>query len=272
MRRLSFVRRSTGSELRALASVLVASLTLGTGGCGFTSPEPDTVVIYAATSLRGALEQLAPAIERDEGLRITFNFGASSDLARQIQAARRADLFVSADEEWMDRLVQDGLVDTDSRLSFLSNRLVVVVPSDSELQIAQAADLLAPALRRLALAQPETVPAGRYAKLWLERSGVWEGVRERIVPGIDVRAALVAVESGGVEAGIVYATEAKGSRRIRVAYTVPEADLPRISYAIAALRDRPQVARSRRVVEWLVGPRAVGAFEERGFIVGGVWK
>ena len=213
------------------------------------------------------LAELAPAVERATGTRLVFNLGASNDLARQIVAANKADLFFSADEGWMDQVAAAGLVDGGSRRSPLSNRLVVVVPAASSLQIAAAADLVSPAVRRLSLANPEIVPAGKYAKAWLVSKGAWQAVAQRVVPALDVRAALAAVESGAVEAGVVYRTDAATSGRVRVAYVVPEGEGARISYALAALQPRPHLEAARAVAAWLCGPEAAAVFERLGFVV-----
>jgi molybdate transport system substrate-binding protein len=200
------------------------------------------------------------------GVRLVFNFGASSDLARQIVAGNKADVFFSADESWIDQVAEAGLLDAGSRRSPLSNRLAVVVPGSSPLSLHSAGDLAASSVRRLSLANPETVPAGKYARAWLRKAGVWERLKERVVPGVDVRAALAAVESGAVEAGVVYRTDAAISRRVRVAFEVPEEEAPPISYAVAALKERPHLAQARLVAGWLAGKEAAAGFRNRGFI------
>jgi molybdate transport system substrate-binding protein len=182
-------------------------------------------------------------------------------------AANKADVFFSADEAWMDRVAEAGLIDTSSRRSPLSNRLVVVVPADSDLRIHSAEELAGKAIRRLALANPEAVPAGRYAKAWLEARGQWGALASRVVPTLDVRAALAAVESGAVDAGVAYRTDAMTSRRVRVAYPVPEGEGPRLSYSIAAVAARANLEASRAVVAWLCGPQAEPVFERFGFVV-----
>ncbi|MEO8196028.1 MAG: molybdate ABC transporter substrate-binding protein [Thermoanaerobaculia bacterium] len=237
------------------------------GSSALRAAEPVEVQVYAAASLREVLEELTPAVERATGTRLVFNLGASNDLARQIIAANKADVFFSADEGWMERVAEAGLVDAGSRRSPLSNQLVVVVPADSSLPIHSAQDLASPAVRRLALANPEAVPAGKYARAWLEASGQWQAVAGRVVPALDVRAALAAVESGAVEAGIVYRTDAALSQRVRVVYAVPEGAAPRIAYALAALGERPNLEVARAVVVWLGGPEAAPVFERFGFIV-----
>lgn len=253
------IRRCVRSLLCLLAALAAAQPA---------AAEPVELTVYAASSLREALQELAPAVERATGARLVFNLGASNDLARQIVAANKADLFFSADEGWMDHVAAAGLVDAGSRRSPLANRLVVVVPADSPLQISAAQDLALPAIRRLALANPEAVPAGKYARAWLESQGQWTAVAERVIPALDVRAALAAVESGAVDAGVVYRTDAVQSRRVRVAYRVPEGEGPRITYALAALRSRPSLEAARAVVAWLCGPEAAAAFGRFGFVTG----
>jgi molybdate transport system substrate-binding protein len=228
---------------------------------------PIELAMYAAASLKDALGAIAPVCEGRTGTKMVFNFGASNDLARQIVAADKADVFLSADEGWMDKVAEAGLLDAASRRSLLSNRLVVVVRSDSTLSIASGADLGSDAVKRLALANPDAVPAGRYAKAWLEQAGTWDKVRERVVPATDVRAALAAVEAGAVDAGIVYRTDAAIAKKVKVAWTVPESEGPKISYPIAAMKNSPRHDLARRVVDCYEGKEAHDLFERFGFVV-----
>lgn len=246
---------------------LIAAALIAAGTAPARGDEPVELRMAAAASLRDVLEELAPALERATGARLVLNLGASSDLARQIVAAAKSDLFFSADEGWMDEVAAAGLVDETSRRSSLSNRLVVVVPATSALEIHGARDLAGPAVRRLSLAQPETVPAGRYARAWLESQGAWEAVAARVVPALDVRAALAAVESGAIDAGIVYRTDAARSERVRIAFEVPAGEGPAISYALAAIAGRPRLELARRVVAWLAGPDAAAVYERHGFVL-----
>jgi molybdate transport system substrate-binding protein len=255
-----------GGRLLPAAGILAAgvwSLLLATPS---PAHEPPEIMIYSATSLREALQDLAPRCQEAARVRLAFNFGGSNDLERQIEAGNKADVFFSADESWMDKVARAGLLDESSRRSPLSNRLAVIVHRDSTLTVRSAGDLAGPAFRHLSLANPEAVPAGKYARAWLERAGVWEKVRDRVVPGVDVRAALAAVESGAVEVGVVYRTDAAVSGRVRVALEVPEEETPPISYALAALKDRPHLEEARRVVECLSGPEAAATFRNRGFV------
>jgi molybdate transport system substrate-binding protein len=243
-------------------------LALAAGGSlALAASPPAEINFYAAASLRTALERLAPECGKAAGVRIVFNFGASSDLARQIEAAGKADIFFSADEEWMDRISRAGLVDEGSRRSLLSNRLVVVGRRPDPPLFRSPRDLAGGGVGRLSLANPEAVPAGKYAKAWLEKIGLWEAVKGRVVPAVDARAALAVVESGAAEAGVVYRTDAALSRKVDVLYEVPEGEGPVISYAVAAMRDRPERERARKVVDCLAAPEARKTFESLGFIV-----
>jgi len=249
------------------SSWLALAVLLGAfSGAGATGkPMAAEITLYAAASLREALQDLAPRCGQSAGAEIVLNFGSSSDLARQIEAAEKADLFFSADESIMDRLSAAHLVQDGTRRSVLSNRLVVVGPADSALVVRSASDLTRAPVRRLSLANPESVPAGKYAQAWLEKTGQWEALKERVVPGVDVRAALAAVESGSVEAGVVYATDAAISKKVRVLYEVPFDQSPRISYPLARLRNRPHAEAAEKVEDCLTGPEAMQGYRAHGF-------
>ena len=224
---------------------------------------PVEVTVYAAASLRDALQAIAPVCEPLAGARLVFNFGASNDLARQIVAANKADLFLSADEAQMDKVASEGLLDAASRMALLSNRLAVVVPPDAKSVLRSAADLAG--VSRLALANPDAVPAGRYARAWLEKMGVWEKVAPKVAPFPDVRATLAAVEAGSVDAGVVYTTDAAIDPQVKMAFEVPESEGPRISYPLAVLKDRPALETARRVAACFASSDARRVFESFGF-------
>ncbi|HEV8120421.1 MAG TPA: molybdate ABC transporter substrate-binding protein [Candidatus Polarisedimenticolia bacterium] len=225
--------------------------------------EPVEVTVYAAASLRDALQAIATVCEPLAGARLVFNFGASNDLARQIVAADKADLFFSADEAQMDKVASEGLLDAASRVDLLSNRLAVVVPPDSKIALRSAADLAG--VNRLALADPDAVPAGKYAKAWLEKAGVWEKVAAKVAPFPDVRAALAAVEAGSVEAGIVYMTDVPIGHQAKLAFEVPESEAVHISYPLAVLKDRPALETARRVAACFASSDARQVFVHFGF-------
>jgi molybdate transport system substrate-binding protein len=222
----------------------------------------DEILVFAAASLTESLQELGEAYRARTGTAVRFSFGASSDLARQIEAGAPADVLFSADTAKMNALESRGFVRRADRREFLSNALVVVVPASSSTRVADARDLTR--LPRLALADPETVPAGIYARRWLEARGLWTELRNRIVPALDVRAALAAVASGAVPAGIVYRTDAAISSRVRVAFVVP--DGPEVRYSVAKLGHSHSRA-APSFVEFLAGPVGRAVFERKGFRV-----
>ena len=224
------------------------------------------ITVFAAASLADALGELADSYHAATGDTVRLNLGASSLLARQIQEGAPADLFFSADDAKMDELARAGLIDAATRRSLLSNALVVVVPADRPLRVAAPADLAAPAVRRLAVAEPATVPAGIYAREYLERAGLWPNLAPKIVAAENVRAVLATVANGDADAGFVYRTDALVSKRVRVAWVVPPDQGPRISYPAAVLRGAANPAGARRLLAWLESPAVRAVFTKHGFI------
>ncbi|MEO8426203.1 MAG: molybdate ABC transporter substrate-binding protein, partial [Verrucomicrobiota bacterium] len=176
-----------------------------------------TINVFAAASLTESLKQIAATYERRSGDKVIFNLGASSFLARQIEEGAPADIFFSADEAKMDGLESKGLIMKETRKSRLSNSLVIVIASEKGAAITNPKDLATDKVKRLALAEPKTVPAGIYAKAFLQKQNLWPAVQAKVVPTENVRAALSAVEAGNAEAGIVYKTDAAISKKVHVA-------------------------------------------------------
>lgn len=252
-----------------LGRFVLCALVLALGSAAF-APAPVAAAdlnVFAAASLSDALEEIAAAYEKQGGDHLVLNLAASSTLARQIQEGAPADLFLSADEEKMDSLERQKLLVPGTRKSVLSNTLVIVVPNDSRLKITGAADLAALSIRAIALAEPQSVPAGIYAKEYLKRQKVWSAVIDRVVSTENVRAALAAVESGNVDAGIVYKTDAEISKRVKVAYRVPEADSPKISYPFAVVAGSKQKESAQKLLAYLQSPPALEVFKKFGFLL-----
>jgi molybdate transport system substrate-binding protein len=226
-----------------------------------------TITVFAAASLSDALKEIVAAHEKSSGDIVRLNLSASSTLARQIEEGAPADLFFSADEAQMDRLAARGLIRTNSRVTRLSNTLVIVLSAENAMPFPSAASLTNPAIRRIALAEPKTVPAGVYAREFLVAKKLWSAVEPKVIPTANVRAALAAVESGNVEAAIVYQTDARISKKVRVAHEVPAAEGPRIRYPVALTRDAPNVVAAERFLRFLNSPKADRVFERFGFIV-----
>jgi molybdate transport system substrate-binding protein len=225
------------------------------------------ITVFAAASLTDSLKEIAAGYETTSGDKITFNFGAASTLARQIEAGAPADIFFSADEAQMDGLAKKDLIDPGTRKSRLGNSLVVVVAADSALQINSASDLTNAAVKQIALADPKAVPAGVYAKAWLTQQQLWPAIEPKVVPTENVRAALAAVESGNVEAGVVYKTDAGIFRKVKVAYEVPAQDAPDISYPMALVKESPQPAAAKNFLNYLDSQEAGDIFKKFGFIL-----
>lgn len=246
---------------------ILAILTLSLGLAAAVPATATEVTVFAAASLTDAFKEIATAYEGSSGDKLVFNFGASSTLARQIQEGAPADLFFSADEAKMDGLERGGLVAKGTRQSLLSNTLAIVVPADSTLTIAAPADLATSKVRVLALAEPQSVPAGIYAKEWLKTQKLWSRVIDKVVPTENVRAALAAVESGNADAGIVYKTDAGISKKVKIAYEVPAAGGPKISYPLAMLSASKHQEATRKLLAYLESAAALDVFRRYGFLV-----
>ncbi len=229
--------------------------------------QPRPPVVLAAASLRESMNAAADVWAKQGHPRPTLSFAASSALARQAAAGAPADLFVSADVEWMDDLDRRGLLAKGSRVNLLGNRLVLVAPADSRQRIAlrPGVDLRA-ALNggRLAMADPDAVPAGRYGKAALTRLRAWDAVAPSVVRAENVRAALTLVERGAAPLGIVYATDAKASAKVRVVGVFPAASHPPIVYPIARLKASQNVD-GERFRRFLVSPKGRAIFVGYGF-------
>jgi len=230
------------------------------------SAHADELLLFAAASLRPALAVLLASPQAPAGVRASY--AASSQLARQIEAGAPAAIFISADQDWMDELAQRGLVASGSRVDLLGNALVLVAPRDSPLQLAIApgfdlAGLLG-ADGHLAMAQPDSVPAGRYAKAALVSLGTWDAVKGRVVSAVDVRAALNFVVQGEAPLGIVYRSDAALEPAVRVLGTFPESTHPPIVYPAALVTGHDTPA-ARALLAWLRAPSQQAIFRGHGF-------
>ena len=239
--------------------LLVATLTLPTADAA-------EVNVYAAASLTDVLKEIAARYEKQSSDKIVFNFGASSLLARQITERAPADIFFSADEAKMDDLEKVGLIVNDTRRDMLSNSLVIVVPNDSQLTIESPENLLTK-VQRIAVADPRAVPAGIYTKEYLSGIGLWDKLESKIVPTESVRAALAAVESGNVDAGFVYRTDADISKKVKIAFGVPSEKGPAIRYPVALVKGGKNKSAAEDFLRYLQSDSAGKLFERYGFIV-----
>jgi molybdate transport system substrate-binding protein len=261
-------RRFVASGVRAVAGAAIAS---GLPSVARAAQGDGRLTVFAAISLKEALDEIVRAYEARSGERVTLVYAGTPALARQIEQGAPADLFVSADREWMDHLAARGLVDTGSRTDLVGNALVLIGSTidparDAPLRIAPGFDLATPLRGEwLAMADPDTVPAGRYARAALQKLGVWEQVRRRVVRAENVRVALALVGRGEAPLGIVYRTDALAEPSVRILDTFPADSHPPIVYPaarIAASRAPGALALLRALAE----PDARRVWERRGFV------
>jgi len=227
----------------------------------------DGLLVFAAASLTDVLGEIGKEYQAKTGKRVKFSFAASSALARQIEAGARADLFVSADLEWMDYLAERKLIAADSRRNVAGNRLVLVAPADStaRIEVIDGLDLRGTlGERRLAIADPDIVPAGRYAKAALEALHGWSGVSDRLARAENVRVALAYVATGEAPLGIVYETDARVEPRVRIVGRFPAESHPEIRYPAALTRVAGGDAKG--LLDFLGSPQARAAFTRHGFV------
>ncbi len=227
--------------------------------------EAAALTVHAAAILTDALKEVAADYQQERGVTVRLNFDASSILARQIEEGAPGDLFISADEAKMDQLAKKSLLAPGTRRTLLTNTLVVVVPQESRLSLGSAADLAGSAVKKIAVAQPSTVPAGIYTKAYLTKVHLWEEIAPKVVPTQNVRAALAAVESGNVEAGFVYKTDALISQRVKIALEISAADGPAITYPVAVLAGSSDLAAAKDFLAYLNGQKARATFQKYGF-------
>ncbi len=226
-------------------------------------------IVLAASSLQEAMEKAADLWAAQGNPRPVLSIAASSALARQIESGAPADIFLSADEGWMDALEREDLLRPGTRRTLLGNSLVLIARIDAPRTVTPPsgelrglADSLGTG--RLAMGDPSGVPAGRYTKAALENLGQWDALKYRIAPAENVRAALALIERGAAPRGIVYGTDAAASNRVRVEFVIPEESHPPIRYPIALLA-RSQSPDAEELATWLATPEAFAIFVRHGF-------
>ena len=255
----------TALARRTLLSLLIGAIALPPA----RAQEPKPVLFFAAASLQTALNAVAAAWQGETGKKVTFSYAATSALARQIEQGAPADLFASADLEWMDWADQRKLIKPGTRKSLLGNTLVLIAQKDAAIDLKIAPGFaLAAALgeSRLATGNPQFVPAGKYAQAALTALGVWDQVGPRLAGAENVRAALALVARGEAKLGIVYGTDAKTEPRVRIVDTFPASSHPPIVYpfALTAQSSNPDAL---AFLAYLSSPAAVRIFEAEGFTI-----
>lgn len=244
-------------------------LNLGITQSGHTAGQPQ-VTIFAAASTTNAITDIKAMFEARGFGKTRVAFASSSTLAKQIDNGAPADIFLSANQKWMDYLTERGMIEPDSRFDLLGNRLVLIAAADAALEkISIAPGFPLTALLgqgRLAMGDPAHVPAGMYGKQALVSLGIWAGVAQKLAPTKDVRTALVLVERKETPMGLVYATDAAISDRVRVLGVLPQTSHPAITYPVAVIKGSRGTA-SRQFLKFLKTPEARMVFETYGFSV-----
>jgi molybdate transport system substrate-binding protein len=230
----------------------------------------DTLTVYAAASMRNALDDVNAAFTKASGAKVTASYEASSALAKQIEQGAPADVFISADLRWMDYANEHKLIQPDTRVNLLGNKLVLIAPKDSKLDnvpIAQGFDIAKLAGDgRIAVADVKAVPAGLYAKAALEKLGAWAVAEPKLAMAENVRATLAFVARGETPVGIVYATDAKAEPKVKIVGVFPDGSHPAVTYPVAATASSKNAA-TPRYLAFLRSKDAKAIFEKYGFSV-----
>jgi molybdate transport system substrate-binding protein len=232
-----------------------------------TAARADEILVAAAASLTDVLNTMGKTYQAQSKHKLVLTLGSSNFLARQINEGAPADVFFSADLAQMDMLEKNSRLEPGTRKNLLSNQLVMIVPSDSRLAIASPKDLLKTEVKKIALADPAGVPVGVYTSKYLADEGLWDKVKTKIVPVLDVRATLASVESGNVEAGFVYKTDAVISHKVKIVYEVSIEKGPKIIYPAAIVKDSKKKEAARDFISYVLSPAGKTIFQKYGFVV-----
>lgn len=255
---------------RSVFLVLLTMVAFGLGGCGGVKERPvsgvETVslTVSAAASLKEAAEELrAIYIKQHSGVSIAYNFAASGTLQRQIEEGAPVDLFISAGKSQMDSLAEKGLIVSESRKDLLKNDLVLIAKEDADIQGFEG--LRGSQVKKISIGTPESVPAGKYAREALTSMGLWDDVQPRLVLSKDVRQVLTYVETGNVDTGLVYRSDAMLGREIKVVASAPAQSHPPIVYPLAIIKNTGHLEEAEAFAAFLSSDEAARVFEKYGF-------
>jgi molybdate transport system substrate-binding protein len=247
-----------------LSLLLTGAALLGTAGC--SSKTPVTLNISAAASLTDALNEIDELYTKDNSnVTITPNFASSGTLQKQIEQGAPCDVFISAAATQMDALDKAGLLLDGTRKNMLNNQVVLVVPSDSTLGLASFTDLTKDSVKKIAIGDPKSVPAGTYAQQAFDELGITAQIQSKLVLGSDVRQVLSYVESGNVEAGIVYSTDAKTSTKVKVVASAPADINAKVVYPVAVIKASKNQDAAKAYMDFLFTAKVKAIFEKYGF-------
>jgi len=228
--------------------------------------KPIELTVSAAASLKDVMEEIKAAYEKENSsITLTFNFGSSSSLQKQIEQGAAVDVFVSAATKNMDLLAEKGLISEGTRKDFLGNKIVLVVPSGTS-EISDFKDLLNDNVEKIGIGEPKSVPAGQYSEELLQNLGIVDFLKSKFVYAKDVREVLLWVETGNADAGFVYETDAKASDKVRVVARAPEGMHTPIFYPAAVIKESKNIKEAEEFVKFLYSDKAKTIFEKYGFL------
>lgn len=244
------------------------------GGCQTNAPESannsskdtNNLTVSAAVSLKDAFNEIGALYKSKTGKTVSFNFGASGALQKQIETGAPVDIFASAGEKQMDELVSKNLIDTETRRNFARNTLVLIVPKDSILNLTAFSDLTKSDVLKIAVGNPKTVPAGQYTEQLFEKSNLKNNLQSKLILAEDVRQVLDYVVRGEVDAGIVYATDAQiAGEKVRIAATAPDDDHAPILYPLAIIKDSKQKQTAQEFINLVLSAEGQTILKKYGF-------
>lgn len=254
-------------ELRRTAALIAAFLIAAALlGCGRKGQEEGELTILAAASLTDVCNEIKTLYEKENpGVRLTFSYGASGALQTQIEEGAPADLFISAAEKQMEALKEKGLIDTASAVKLLENKVVLIVPQDSEKAITSFEAAAGDEVELIGLGEPASVPVGQYSEEIFTSLGILEQVKKKANYGSDVRTVLSWVETGAVDCGVVYATDAYVGENIKIVCEAPEGSCKQVIYPAAIVKSSESPEAAADFLAWLSGDEAMELFETYGF-------
>jgi molybdate transport system substrate-binding protein len=250
-----------------LRTFFACSILIFLGACGTPAADKRVeITISAAASLSDSMQEVKTLFERShKDVKLSFNFAASGTLQRQIEQGAPADLFFSAGNNQMEALIKQQLIEPKYHTTALTNRLVLIVPSAAHLNIQALSDLLHADISKIAVGQPESVPAGKYTQEALTSSGLWDKLNPKLVFRKDVRQVLSYVETGNVDAGFVYESDAKSSNKVKIALSVDPSSHSRIEYPVGVLKSAKHKQEAESVYSFLLSGEAKDIFVKYGF-------
>ncbi|MBH8564946.1 molybdate ABC transporter substrate-binding protein [Nostoc sp. CENA67] len=234
-----------------------------------TTAQPVNLTISAAASLKDAMDEIKPLYSKEKSnVTLSYNFGSSGALQQQIEQGAKVDVFISAATKQIDALQQKGLLVDGTRKDLLKNQVVLIVPQNST-AVTDFKDLTSPRVKKIALGEPKSVPAGQYAQQVLTSLKLLDQVKSKAVYAKDVRQALNYVESGNADAGVVYLSDAKSTPKVKIVATASEKTHSPVVYPVAVLKSSKNIDAAKDFVQFLSGNQAKTVFEKEGFTVTG---